>query len=99
MINAILQGIISLIMTLVDVLLSPIDLLIETFLPDLSSGISAIGSMFDYALTYVSYLVDMTLLSSSTISLIILYYTFKLTAPIAFSTVKLAISWYKSLKL
>lgn len=99
MINAILTGIINIIMFLVDIVLSPIDLLIQTLLPDVSGALSAVGAMFQYALTYIGYLVDMTCLSSECISLIILYFTFKLTAPLLFSTIKVALKWYNSLKI
>lgn len=99
MINAILKGIMSLVIGLVNVLLTPIDLAIQSALPDLSSGISAIGSFFSLALQNIGFAISLTGLSSTAISLIILYFTFKLTIPITFSTIKLAIKWYNKLKL
>lgn len=99
MINAILKGIMSLVIGLVNVLLTPIDLAIQSALPDLSSGISAIGSFFSLALHNIGFAISLTGLSSTAISLIILYFTFKLTIPITFSTIKLAIKWYNKLKL
>lgn len=98
MINALLQGIMSLIMGLVTVLLSPIDLLIQQFLPDLSGAINAIGSMFTLVGNMLGFCVSLTGLSSSTLSLIVLYYTFKLTVPLLISTIKTAIKWYNALK-
>ncbi len=98
MINAILQGIMSLIMGLVSVLLSPIDLLIKQFLPDLSGAFSAIANMFNYVGSFMGFCVSATGLSSSTLSLIVLYYTFKLTVPLLISTIKTAIKWYNALK-
>lgn len=99
MINTILKGIMSLVIGLVNVLLTPIDLAIEAALPDLSAGISAIGSYFSLALQNIGFAISITGLSSTAISLIILYYTFKLTIPITFATIKLAIKWYDKLKL
>ena len=98
MINAILKGIMSLIIGLVSLLLKPIDLAIQTALPDLSSGISAIGSFFALALQNIGFAISLTGLSSTALSLIILYFTFKLTVPITFATIKLAIKWYNKLK-
>lgn len=98
MINAILKGIMSLIIGLVNILLTPIDMAIEAALPDLSSAISAIGSYFSLALQNIGFAVSITGLSSTAISIIILYYTFKLTMPIVFATIKLAIKWYDKLK-
>lgn len=98
MINAILSGIMSLIIGLVNILLAPIDLAIKAALPDLSSAISAVGSYFGLALQNVGFAISLTGLSSTAISIIILYYTFKLTLPLTFATIKLAIKWYDKLK-
>lgn len=98
MINAILSGIMGLIIGLVNVLLLPIDLAIKAALPDVSSAISSIGSYFNLALENVGFAISITGLSSTAISIIILYYTFKLTLPITFATIKLAIKWYDKLK-
>lgn len=98
MINAILTGIMNLIIGLVDVLLAPIDLAISAALPDLSIAISTVGSYFNLALQNIGFVVSLTGLSSTAISIIILYYTFKLTLPITFSAIKLAIKWYDKIK-
>lgn len=98
MINAILTGIMNLIIGLVSVLLSPIDLAIKAALPDLASAISAVGSYFQLALQNIGFSISITGLSSTAISIIILYYTFKLTIPLTFSTIKLAIKWYDKIK-
>ena len=98
MINAILQGIMSLIIGLVSILLAPIDLAISAALPDLSSAISAVGSYFSLALQNIGFAISVTGLSSTAISIIVLYYTFKLTLPLTFYLVKLAIKWYDKIK-
>lgn len=98
MINAILTGIMNLIIGLVGVLLKPIDIAIAAALPDLSSAISAVGSYFTLALDNVGFALSVTGLSSTAISILILYYTFKLTIPITFATIKLAIKWYDKIK-
>lgn len=98
MINAILKGIMSLIINLVELLLAPIDLAIGAALPDLSTALSSVGQYFGLALQNVGFAVSLTGLSSTAISLIVLYWTFKLTLPITFHTIKLAIKWYDKLK-
>lgn len=98
MINAILKGIMSLIMGLVSTLLTPIDALITQFLPSLGNAISAIGSMLNYATSLLGYVVDCTCLSSEALSLIVVYFTFKLTVPVLVSGIKQAIKWYNALK-
>lgn len=99
MIKAIIKGIMSLIISLVQVLLLPIDALIEQFLPDLSTALNGIASFLNMCGTYVGWVIDLTGLSSETISLIILYFTFKLTVPLLVSTIKSAIKWYNALKV
>lgn len=98
MINAILTGIFNLIIGLVSVVLKPIDLVIASALPDLSTGIAAIGGMFSYVNNFMGFCVSVTGLSSEALSLIVLYWTFKLTTPILISTMKSAVKWYNALK-
>lgn len=98
MINIILKGIIGLIMGLVNVLLAPIDALIVQFLPDLSSAIGSVGKMFMYVFDFMGFIIDCTGLSSDAISLVVLFFTFKLTVPLAVSTIKTGVKWYQALK-
>ena len=99
MINAIIKGLIKLIMSLIGVLLTPLDMLISTILPDLSMVFTAVADMFSLVGNIFGYVVYMSGLPSELLSLIALYYTFKLTAPILFSVTKMAIKWYNALKL
>lgn len=98
MINALLQGIIKLIISLVTVILSPIDNLIQSALPDLSNALTAVGSFFNLIGNGVGWVISLTGLSNETLSLIVMYFTFKLTAPMLFYMIKLALSWYHRLK-
>ena len=98
MINALLKGIMSLIISLVSVILAPIDIAIQSVLPDLSSALSSVGSLFNLIGQSIGWGISVLGLSSETISLIVLYFTFKLTAPMLFYMIKLALSWYNKLK-
>lgn len=98
MINVILKGIMKLVIGLVSVLLKPIDLVILQFLPDLSNALSAIGDFLRMAGDGIGFAISLTGLSSETLSLIALYFTFKLTAPILISSLKSAIKWYDKIK-
>jgi len=99
MINAILTGFFNIIMSLVDLLLTPIDALIESCLPDISSAISSIGGFLDIISSGLGWAISLSGLSSTALSIIVLYFTFKLTAPILFSTIKMFIKWYDKLKV
>lgn len=98
MINAILTGIFKLIIGLVSLLLSPIDSLITSVLPGLDNALTAVASFFTYIGSSIGWVISLTGLSSETLSLIVLYFTFKLTAPMLFYMIKLALSWYNKLK-
>lgn len=98
MINAILTGIFKLIIGLVSLILSPIDALITNALPSLDNALTAVASFFTYIGSSIGWVISLTGLSSETLSLIVLYFTFKLTAPMLFYMIKLALSWYNKLK-
>lgn len=98
MINAILKGIMSMITGLVTVILTPIDAVITSYLPQMEAAFEAINQMFTLASNYVGFAVSMTGLDNDTLSLIVMYYTFKLSVPLIISTVKLAIKWYDKIK-
>lgn len=98
MINAILTGIFKLIIGLVSIILTPIDLLITNALPSLDNALTAVVNFFTYIGSSIGWVISLTGLSSETLSLIVLYFTFKLTAPMLFYMIKLALSWYNKLK-
>lgn len=98
MINALLTGIFKLIIGLVSVILSPIDLLITNALPSLDNALRAVASFFTYIGSSIGWVISLTGLSSETLSLLVLYFTFKLTAPMLFYMIKLALAWYNKLK-
>lgn len=98
MIQAILTGIFKLITNLVSLLLSPIDNLISSALPSLSSGINAVGQFLTYATSSIGWVLSVFGLPSECLSLIVLYFVFKLTVPLTVATIKLAIRWYDKLK-
>lgn len=98
MINALLNGIFKLIMGLVSIVMAPIDIVIENTLPDLSTGINAVGQLFELIKVGLTWAVQVTGLNHACISLIVAYWVFRLTVPLAVHTVKMALKWYNMLK-
>lgn len=98
MINAILTGIFKLVISLVNLLLAPIDLLIEQFLPNVSDALNSVSSFFNWVGNLLPWGVSWFGLDSKIIALFVSYITFELTVPLAIHTVKLAIKWYDKLK-
>lgn len=98
MINKLLMGVFKLIIGLVSVILSPIDTLITNALPSLANALEAVNQFFNLISNGIGWAVSLTGLSNETLSLIVVYFTFKLTAPMLFYMIKLALSWYNKLK-
>ena len=65
MINSILKGIFTIVISLVNVLLTPINLLIDNYLPELSSVFALFDSLFNTLFTYIGWVVDASFISSS----------------------------------
>lgn len=86
------------IVNLISLFIKPIDNLILQLVPDLSNAFTAIGSLFQYISSGLGYAMSLTGLSPSTWALLAIYFTFKLTAPLTFYIIKLAIAWYNKLK-
>ena len=99
MINAILKGIFKLIIVLVEAILSPIDIIINSALPSVATGLEYVSNFFNYMLQFIPYIVSWLNLPRLFIELVIAYWTFKLTIPLAIHTIKLALHWYDKLKL
>ena len=88
MINALLKGIMSLIIGLVSVILTPIDNLIASSLPSLSNALDSVSSFLNVALSSIGWVISLVGLNNNVISLIVLYYGFSLTAPMLFYFIK-----------
>ena len=98
MIESILKGIMTLIINLVNLLLTPIDLAIQSALPSLSDGLNMVSSFFQWVTNLIPWATSWLGLNSTVISLVVAYYVFMLSVPIVIATIKLAIRWYNNLK-
>lgn len=98
MINKILSGIFKLVIGLVSLLLTPIDAVIDEFLPSLGEAIDYVSSFLSEILDFIPWICSWFNMPQWFITFVISYYTFKLTVPLVVHTVKLAISWYDKLK-
>lgn len=94
MINLLLTAFYSILTTLVNVLLAPINLLIVNIFPDLNDALISVSSLFDLLSTYIGWVIDLSGLTPLAINVLIAYWTFKLTVPLTVYVVKVAIKWY-----
>lgn len=98
MINKLLMGVFKIIISLVNLLLTPIDTLISQFLPGLDNAFTMIGNLVQQLCNIIPWVMSWLGVSSVVISLLVSYLTFKMSVPIVVHTVKLAIKWYDKLK-
>lgn len=99
MIKAIINGVFSLVLSIIDVVLVPIDATIESSLPGISEVLNYIGQFFNYILGFIPFIFSWFNLPSWLVDFTIAYYVFKLTVPLIVHTIKLAVSWFRSIKL
>lgn len=89
----------SLIIKLVNVLLSPINLLITNLLPqEVVNGLNSIGGFFQTISNGIGWVVSASGIPTSAIAIIVATMVFKLTVPLLVHATKLAIKWYDKLK-
>lgn len=98
MIRAILKGIFKLVISLVSVLLTPIDSLINSAFPAIANGIFYLDLFLTYIGNLIPWILSWFHLPNAFLTLVVGYMTFKLTLPLAVHTIKLAIKWYNAIK-
>lgn len=99
MIGALLKGIMDIVIGLVNIVLSPIDALMTSLLPDVANLFGYISGYFNLALQVLGFVLDTLLIPDEVLAFIALYYVFKLTVPYTIYTMKFVIAWYNNLKL
>lgn len=97
--NGFLQLILDLIINLCNVILLPIDAIINTLIPDFVGLTGYINDFLGYASTYLGYLLDSFGFYPETLILFVGYILFKLTIPLQLWVVKVALKWYSMLKV
>lgn len=97
MIGALLNGLVNFVIQIIQFILSPLDTLITNNIPELSSVLSFISAVIDYIISYIGFAIDVVGLSDTAIALIVAYWSFALTVPIAAWIVKFAVKWWHAL--
>lgn len=92
------MGVFKIIISLVSLLLTPIDNLIAQFLPGLDDAFTMIANLVQQICNVVPWVMSWMGVSSVVVSLLVSYLTFKMSVPIVVHTIKLALKWYDKLK-
>lgn len=92
------NGLISLFIGIVNILLTPINSIINTYMPDMSDLITSLDSYFALINDdMIPYLKDLTLLPQWSFTLIVAFITFKIIAMIGTNTYKLVLKYWETL--
>lgn len=94
----IINGLVFLVLNLITIILLPLDLLINQFIPDMSSYTQAIIDLFDLITSYVGWFLNAIGLNGALIAFIIAFWTFKLTTPAIAWAFKLVFKWWRAIK-
>lgn len=97
MINIIINGLLDLIIFVCNLILTPVNALIDAALPDLSLMLDSVPALFDKASIYLNWVISLSGLSTLAIQFIVLYFTFKLSVPLTVHVVKFVVKWYNAL--
>ena len=98
MINAIIKGIFKLVIILVNAILTPINLLINSAFPSISTALSYVNDFFNYIGSLMSWILSWFHVPNPFLTLVVGYLIFRLSVPLAVHTIKLALHWYHILK-
>lgn len=99
MINKILMGIFKIILSLIGLLLTPINNAIAQYMPGLDTALTGLANVFQIGGQYIGWVLDALCITPTTISLLISVLVFKLTFPLIVYVFKLIVKWYDKLKV
>jgi len=90
--------IISLVFFVIKIVLLPIDLLIQQFIPGVSEAFTAVGDFLSLIATGLGWAISAIGVPYTAVALVATYLIFKLSFPIIMWGIKLAIKWYVAIK-
>lgn len=99
MINAIVNGVLSFVSGLLTMLLSPIDTLIETALPDFSNVLSDFSLFIDEILGIIPWVLSWFNIPMYLLTLALTWLISKLLLLLGTHTFKIMLAWWRTLKL
>lgn len=100
MINDLINVVLSFVIYIVDLILTPFDYLFSNLpvLSDINVILGIINDFIDLLLSYIPFVVDLTLLPTFVIHNIVLYHLARVSVSLYTYVIKTAIKWYNALK-
>lgn len=97
MANAIVKVFLKLAKSLLGVVLAPLNLLINTLIPDFSNYITPIYNLFNLVLNSIGYVIDLLGISSVALNIVVLTITYNVIVMLSAYSIKLGVKWYRAL--
>lgn len=97
MVNAFLNGLFNLIISIVEVLLLPIDTILNNTLPQFSEVLGLFSNFLNYILSFIPWGLSWFNIPTFVLTFVVLYIIAKLTISSAVHIIKLALAWWRTL--
>lgn len=94
----IIKVIFKAIIGLINIVLTPLDLLVSNVFPDLAYALGKVSGFFEWVLTFIRYVLSWLPFDSSFYVFLTAALIFYYSVPIMVRYIKLAINWYIALK-
>lgn len=91
------NGLISLFIGIVNILLAPINTIINTYVPDMSEFILNLSPYFEMIDDFIPWIKDLFLLPQYCYTLVVAFITFRIIAMIGTNTYKLVLKYWETL--
>lgn len=97
LINAILNGFLNLVITLVGILLYPIDYAINSTFPSFTEVLTGFGNFLDQILLSIPWILSWFHIPQFLLAFICSYFIGKLTVSLVVHELKIALAWYRKI--
>ena len=98
MINAIINGFFNIVIGLVTTLLTPIDNLINSVVPQFTDVLTLFANFLNYILGFIPWVLSWFHIPNFTLAFVIYYLIGKITISMTIHHIKLALAWWRTLK-
>lgn len=98
MLDFIIIFLIQVVSIIINVIFWPIDQLITTFAPNITTSFGYIHDYLAIITNGAGYAISLTMLPPFVWQIVVVYYIFKLNFPLAVHTIKSIVKWYSALK-
>lgn len=97
MVNALLKGLLNFIISLISVVMAPLDTALNTLLPSFSDVLTLFGNFIDRILSIIPWALSWFHIPTALLSFVCLYLIAKITISVGVHEIKLALAWYRKL--